>query len=66
VWGLSLAKLEHCRPDVLIMHPGPVNRGVELAPEVADSPYSVILDQVANGVAVRMAVLYMLAGSKSA
>ena len=66
VWGLSLAKLEHCRPDVLIMHPGPVNRGVELAPEVADSPYSVILDQVANGVAVRMAVLYLLAGSKGA
>jgi aspartate carbamoyltransferase catalytic subunit len=66
VWGLSLAKLERCRPDVLIMHPGPVNRGVELAPEVADSPYSVILDQVANGVAVRMAVLYLLAGSKSA
>jgi len=66
VWGLSLAKLEHCRPDVLIMHPGPVNRGVELSPEVADSPYSVILDQVANGVAVRMAVLYMLAGSKGA
>jgi aspartate carbamoyltransferase catalytic subunit len=66
VWGLSLAKLERCRPDVLIMHPGPVNRGVELAPEVADSAYSVILDQVSNGVAVRMAVLYMLAGSKSA
>ena len=66
VWGLSLAKLERCRPDVLIMHPGPVNRGVELTPEVADSPYSVILDQVANGVAVRMAVLYLLAGSKGA
>jgi aspartate carbamoyltransferase catalytic subunit len=66
VWGLSLDKLRHCRPDVLIMHPGPVNRGVELAPEVADSPYSVILDQVANGVAVRMAVLYLLAGSKAA
>jgi aspartate carbamoyltransferase catalytic subunit len=66
VWGLSLAKLEHCRPDVLIMHPGPVNRGVELAPEVADSQYSVILNQVANGVAVRMAVLYLLAGSKAA
>jgi aspartate carbamoyltransferase catalytic subunit len=66
VWGLTLAKLEHCRPDVLIMHPGPVNRGVELAPEVADSAYSVILDQVSNGVAVRMAVLYLLAGSKSA
>jgi len=66
VWGLTLAKLEHCRPDVLIMHPGPVNRGVELAPEVADSAYSVILDQVSNGVAVRMAVLYLLAGSKGA
>ena len=66
VWGLGLDKLEHCRPDVLIMHPGPVNRGVELAPEVADGPFSVILDQVANGVAVRMAVLYLLAGSKAA
>jgi aspartate carbamoyltransferase catalytic subunit len=66
VWGLSLARLKPCRPDVLIMHPGPVNRGVELSPEVADSPFSVILDQVANGVAVRMAVLYLLAGSKSA
>jgi len=66
VWGLSLAKLKPCRPDVLIMHPGPVNRGVELSPEVADSPFSVILDQVANGVAVRMAVLYLLTGSKSA
>ncbi len=66
VWGLSLARLAPCRPDVLIMHPGPVNRGVELAPEVADSQYSVILDQVSNGVAVRMAVLYLLAGSKKA
>ena len=66
VWGLSLAKLKPCRPDVLIMHPGPVNRGVELSPEVADSPFSVILDQVGNGVAVRMAVLYLLAGSKGA
>ena len=66
IWGLGLDKLEHCRPDVLIMHPGPVNRGVELAPEVADGPYSVILDQVANGVAVRMAVLYLLAGSRAA
>jgi aspartate carbamoyltransferase catalytic subunit len=66
VWGLTLAKLAPCRPDVLIMHPGPVNRGVELAPEVADSRYSVILDQVSNGVAVRMAVLYLLAGSKGA
>jgi aspartate carbamoyltransferase catalytic subunit len=64
VWGLSLDKLRHCRPDVLIMHPGPVNRGVELAPEVADSKYSVILDQVSNGVIVRMAVLYLLAGTR--
>src|SRR5262247_1294481 len=66
VWGLGLDRLQHCRPDVLIMHPGPVNRGVELAPEVADGRYSVILDQVANGVAVRMAVLYLLTGSKAA
>jgi len=62
VWGLTLARLEQCRPDVLIMHPGPVNRGVELAPEVADSRYSVILDQVTNGVAIRMGVLFLLAG----
>jgi aspartate carbamoyltransferase catalytic subunit len=66
VWGLGLDRLQHCRPDVLIMHPGPVNRGVELSPEVADGRYSVILDQVSNGVAVRMAVLYLLAGSKGA
>ena len=66
VWGLTLAKLGHCRPDVLIMHPGPVNRGVELAAEVADSRYSVILDQVSNGVAIRMAVLFLLAGGKPA
>ena len=64
-WGLTLDKLSaHARPDVLIMHPGPVNRGVELSPEVADGPYSVILDQVAKGVAVRMGVLFLLAGSK--
>jgi aspartate carbamoyltransferase catalytic subunit len=66
-WGLSLDKLRaHARPDVLIMHPGPVNRGVELSPEVADGPYSVILDQVAKGVAVRMAVLLLLAGTRNA
>jgi aspartate carbamoyltransferase catalytic subunit len=64
-WGLSLDKLRaHAREDVLIMHPGPVNRGVELAPEVADGPYSVILDQVSKGVAVRMGVLFLLAGAK--
>ncbi|HEV8643612.1 MAG TPA: aspartate carbamoyltransferase catalytic subunit [Methylomirabilota bacterium] len=64
-WGLGLDKLQaHARPDVLIMHPGPVNRGIELSPEVADGPYSVILDQVAKGVAVRMGVLFLLAGSR--
>ena len=64
-WGLTLDKLRaQARPDVLIMHPGPVNRGIELSPELADGPYSVILDQVAKGVAVRMGVLFLLAGSK--
>jgi len=64
LYGLSLDKLRGARDDVLIMHPGPVNRGIELSPEVADGPYSVILDQVANGVAVRMALLYLLVGCR--
>ena len=65
-WGLTLDRLEeHARPDVLIMHPGPVHRGIELSPEVADGPYSVILDQVAKGVAVRMGVLFSLAGRRA-
>src|SRR5687768_7780437 len=62
VFGMTEARLAAAHPDVMIMHPGPMNRGVEIASEVADGPYSVILDQVANGVAVRMAVLYLLAG----
>jgi aspartate carbamoyltransferase catalytic subunit len=62
VFGMTEARVRRARPDVIIMHPGPMNRGVEIASEVADGPYSVILDQVANGVAVRMAVLYLLAG----
>jgi len=62
VFGMSEARMKLAQPDVMIMHPGPMNRGVEIASEVADGPYSVILDQVANGVAVRMAVLYLLAG----
>jgi aspartate carbamoyltransferase catalytic subunit len=66
LYGLSLDRLRVARDDVLIMHPGPVNRGVELSPEVADGPYSVILEQVANGVAVRMALLYLLLGGKGA
>ena len=62
VFGMTEARLRLASPDVMIMHPGPMNRGVEIASEVADGPCSVILDQVANGVAVRMAVLYLLAG----
>jgi len=61
-FGLSRDKLQQAKPDVLIMHPGPLNRGVEISPEVADGPYSIILDQVTNGVAVRMALLYLLIG----
>jgi len=60
-YGISNDKLKKAKKDILIMHPGPINRGVEISPEVADGPYSVILDQVTNGVAVRMAILYMLA-----
>lgn len=59
-YGLDGEKLKKARPEVLIMHPGPINRGVEISPEVADGPHSVILDQVTNGVAVRMALLYLL------
>ena len=62
VFGMTEERLKLAKPDVMIMHPGPMNRGVEISSEVADGPYSVILDQVANGVAVRMAVLYLLAG----
>jgi aspartate carbamoyltransferase catalytic subunit len=62
LFGMTEERLRRAAPDVIIMHPGPMNRGVEIASEVADGPYSVILDQVANGVAVRMAVLYLLAG----
>jgi aspartate carbamoyltransferase catalytic subunit len=62
LFGMTPERVRRARPDVIIMHPGPMNRGVEIDSEVADGPYSVILEQVANGVAVRMAVLYLLAG----
>jgi aspartate carbamoyltransferase catalytic subunit len=62
VFGMTPERVRLAKPDAIIMHPGPMNRGVEIASEVADGPASVILDQVANGVAVRMAVLYLLAG----
>jgi aspartate carbamoyltransferase catalytic subunit len=64
LFGLTARRLERAAPDVIVMHPGPMNRGVEIASEVADGPWSVILEQVANGVAVRMAVLYLLAGGE--
>ncbi len=60
-FGINGTRLKKAKSDVVIMHPGPMNRGVEISPEVADGPYSVILDQVTNGVAVRMALLYLLA-----
>jgi aspartate carbamoyltransferase catalytic subunit len=63
LFGMTAERLRRARADVIVMHPGPMNRGVEIDSEVADGPYSVILEQVANGVAVRMAVLYLLAGA---
>jgi aspartate carbamoyltransferase catalytic subunit len=63
-FGMTAARVALAKPDVIIMHPGPMNRGVEIASDVADGPFSVILEQVANGVAVRMAVLYLLGGGQ--
>jgi len=64
LFGLSAERLSRAKSDAIVMHPGPMNRGVEIASDVADGNQSVILDQVANGVAVRMAVFYMLAGGE--
>jgi aspartate carbamoyltransferase catalytic subunit len=64
LFGLNQKRMEFTRPDVLIMHPGPINRGVEIDSDVADSKRSVILEQVTNGLAVRMAVLYLISGKK--
>jgi len=64
VFGVTSARLARAPRDVLILHPGPMNRGVEIDSDVADGPHSVILHQVTNGVAVRMAVLYLLAGAR--
>jgi aspartate carbamoyltransferase catalytic subunit len=64
VFGVTRARLERAPRDICILHPGPMNRGVEIDSDVADGPHSVILGQVTNGVAVRMAVLYLLAGGK--
>jgi aspartate carbamoyltransferase catalytic subunit len=62
LFGLTVERLKAAQSNVLIMHPGPINRGVEIASDVADGPYSLILNQVENGLAVRMALLYLLAG----
>ncbi len=64
VFGVTLERLQRASHELLILHPGPMNRGVEIDSRVADGPHSVILDQVTNGVAVRMAVLYLLAGGR--
>jgi aspartate carbamoyltransferase catalytic subunit len=63
-WGLTTERLSVARDDVIVMHPGPMNRGIEISSEIADGPRSVILEQVTNGLAVRMAVMYLLAGVK--
>ena len=63
-FGINLERLDRLKKKITIMHPGPINRGIELSSDVADSEHSIILDQVENGVAVRMAVLYLLAGIK--
>ncbi len=62
VFGLNERRLARAKDDLMIMHPGPMNRGIEITPEVADGPHSVVLNQVTNGLAVRMAVLYLVAG----
>jgi len=62
LFGISKDRLRGCKPDVLVMHPGPMNRGIEISPEVADGEFAVITDQVTNGLAVRMALLYLLLG----
>jgi len=65
LFGINRERLRRAKRDVIIMHPGPINRGIELDPDVADGPWSVILEQVTNGVAVRMAVLYLLCGGEA-
>ncbi|MDT8316899.1 MAG: aspartate carbamoyltransferase catalytic subunit [bacterium] len=64
LFGLNSKRLEKAKKDVAIMHPGPINRGVEISPDVVDGPSSVILNQVANGLAVRMALLFLLSGGR--
>ncbi len=65
LFGMTSERINRARPDILLLAPGPINRGVELTPEVADGPHSAILQQVTNGLAVRMAVLWLLCGRRS-
>jgi len=65
LWGLDSRRLARMKPDVLVMHPGPMNRGVEIGADVSESPRSIVLDQVANGLAVRMSLLYLMLGGRS-
>ena len=62
MFGLTTERFQQCKPDVFVMHPGPMNRGVEISSHIADGPQSGILTQVTNGLAVRMAVLYLVSG----
>lgn len=64
-WGLTQQRLAGAKPDAIVMHPGPMNRGIEIASDVADGPQSIILDQVTNGIAVRMAVMSLIMSGKT-
>ena len=66
LYGMNAKRLSRAKSDAIVMHPGPINRGVEISDELADSPRSVILEQVTNGVAIRMALLYLLLGGEDA
>ena len=65
-YGITAERIRKCKKDIVVMHPGPINRGIEMSSEVADGKNSVILEQVTNGIAVRMAVLYLVAYAKEA
>lgn len=64
LYGLTLSRIENLRKEIILLHPGPMNRGVEISSDVADSDHAIILDQVENGVAIRMAVIYLLASKR--
>jgi aspartate carbamoyltransferase catalytic subunit len=64
-YGVTMPMLQNLKKEIILMHPGPINRGVEITSEVADSEQSIILNQVENGVAIRMAILYLLAGKQN-